>query len=304
VTSNPKTIQIFLPGGDPRGLRIAEITTRIVQVLEVPRSLLEDFLALPECRKVAVYVLAGASEDERELRAYIGQTGDLRQRLLDHHKSRDFWERAFVIVSRTDSMTQTHALYLEWHCIQRAIEAARYTIENSTGGCRPYTPPPLEADCREIFETAHSLLATLGLPLFDAVGQAARSQALGVAREVPSSATSSLVYSCTGSDADGRGLYTPEGFVVLKGSSGRRAVVPSMKGKALEESREDLIAQGVLAVEGERVRFMKDHPFRSPSTAAGALMGRSANGWIEWMAPDGRTLDDVVRGEQGPKSTI
>lgn len=35
----PKTIQIFLPGGDPRGIRIAEITTRIVQVIEVPRRL-------------------------------------------------------------------------------------------------------------------------------------------------------------------------------------------------------------------------------------------------------------------------
>ena len=29
----PKTIQIFLPGGDPRGIRVAEITTRIVQVI-------------------------------------------------------------------------------------------------------------------------------------------------------------------------------------------------------------------------------------------------------------------------------
>jgi hypothetical protein len=32
----PKTIQIFLPSGDPQGIRIAEITTRIVRVLEVP----------------------------------------------------------------------------------------------------------------------------------------------------------------------------------------------------------------------------------------------------------------------------
>jgi hypothetical protein len=34
----PKTIQIFLPGGDPQGIRVAELTTRIVQVIEVPRS--------------------------------------------------------------------------------------------------------------------------------------------------------------------------------------------------------------------------------------------------------------------------
>jgi hypothetical protein len=47
VNPTPKTIQIFLPGGDPRGSRVAEVTTRIVQVIEVPRSLLEDFLAMP-----------------------------------------------------------------------------------------------------------------------------------------------------------------------------------------------------------------------------------------------------------------
>ncbi len=37
LTATPKTIQIFLPGGDPRGIRVAEITT-IVQVIEVPRA--------------------------------------------------------------------------------------------------------------------------------------------------------------------------------------------------------------------------------------------------------------------------
>jgi len=30
--------------GEARGIRVAEITTRIVQVIEVPRSLLSDFL--------------------------------------------------------------------------------------------------------------------------------------------------------------------------------------------------------------------------------------------------------------------
>ncbi|MDI1258298.1 hypothetical protein [Aquabacterium sp.] len=37
-----KTIQIFLPSGDPQGIRQAEITTRIVRLIEVPRALLKD----------------------------------------------------------------------------------------------------------------------------------------------------------------------------------------------------------------------------------------------------------------------
>ena len=60
MTAPPKTIQIFLPGGDPRGLRIAEITTRIVQVIEVPRSRLDEFGRMPESSQVGLYFLFGS----------------------------------------------------------------------------------------------------------------------------------------------------------------------------------------------------------------------------------------------------
>lgn len=55
MTSRPRTIQIFLPTGDPRGIQVAALTTSIVQVIEVPRPLLSDFLQMPESRQVGVY---------------------------------------------------------------------------------------------------------------------------------------------------------------------------------------------------------------------------------------------------------
>ena len=58
----PKTIQIFLPGGDPQGLRVAEITTRVVQVIEVPRSLLAEFSPMPESSQVGLYFLFGEKQ--------------------------------------------------------------------------------------------------------------------------------------------------------------------------------------------------------------------------------------------------
>jgi hypothetical protein len=60
----PKTIQIFLPGGDPQGLRVAEITTRIVQVIEVPRSLLAEFNQMPESSQVGLYFLFGENQPQ------------------------------------------------------------------------------------------------------------------------------------------------------------------------------------------------------------------------------------------------
>ena len=176
MSSTPKTIQIFLPGGDPRGIRVAEITTRIVQVIEVPRSLLQEFLKMPESEQVALYFLFGESEDGAEQKVYIGQTGDLRARLAKHNKEKEFWERALVLISRTNSLTQTHALFLEWFCLQATRKAGRYADENGNGGSKPHTPAPLEADCLEIYEPGHTLLATLGYPIFDPVAKSAVSK--------------------------------------------------------------------------------------------------------------------------------
>lgn len=279
MSATPKTIQIFLPGGDPRGIRVAEITTRIVQVIEVPRSLLQDFLKMPESEQVALYFLFGEGEADDEQRVYIGQTGDLRARLAKHNKDKDFWERALVLISRTNTLTQTHALFLEWYCLQAARKAGRYADENGNGGTKPHTPAPMEADCLEIYDTGRTLLATLGFPLFDPVAKPADQE----------------IYFCTSSGANGKGVYTEEGFVVLKGSIGKLENSPSIVGTSVEKFRAKLFATGVIEAEGKNIVFKKDELFRSPSAAGQALLGRTCNGWVEWKRKDGKTLDETKR---------
>jgi hypothetical protein len=41
------------------------------------------------------------------------------------------------------------------------------------------------------------------------------------------------------------------------------------------------------------------HSFSSPSTAAAVVLGRSANGRVEWKAVDGRTLKEIQEAEAG-----
>lgn len=283
MSTTPKTIQIFLPGGSPTGIRVAEITTRIVQVIDVPRKLLSDFIEMPESNEVAVYFLVGESDDGTELNVYVGQTGDLRKRFAKHDADRPFWERALVLISRTKSLTQTHGLFLEWRSLQAIRKAKRYTDLNGNGGTRPHTPAPMEADCLEIFETAQTLLATLGHPMFDPVAQ-------------PSQETAPQDYLyCTVSGVDGRGLYTQEGFVVLAGSVGRKENMPSIAGTSNASFRDKLVANGTLGVNGDTLVFTKDHLFRSPSMAAVALLGTTANGWNAWKDKDGKTLDALKR---------
>ena len=279
----PQTIQIFLPSGDPRGMRVAEITTRIVRVIEVPRSRLADFLKLPEAQQVGVYFLMGELSEAGLPRAYIGQSGNVGTRLVQHNQGKDFWNRALVVISLTNSMTQTHALFLEWFSICMATKAGRYSLENGTAGARPHTLAPQEADCHEIHETAATLLATLGQPIFEPLTNALTTKG-----------EKDLFY-CKGSGGDGVGEYTAEGFVVLKGSRGRAENVASIQGTADERFRNRLVLEGIMAAQDGTLVFTRDHLFASPSTAAVAIMGRTANGWLEWKTANGTTLDEVKR---------
>jgi hypothetical protein len=284
VTATPKTIQIFLPSGEPHGIRIAEITTRIVQVIEVPRSLLSSFLTMEQSSQVGVYFLIGEATEDGERLVYVGQTGGLRARLTAHNQKKDFWERALVLVSKTNSLTQTHALFLEWHALQQIRSADRFADENGNSGSRPHTPAPLEAECFDVFETGSVLVSSLG-PLFDPVAKPKQSEELVQVFSLRSPSNG----------VEAKGLYTAEGFVVLAGSVGRADTAPSL-GETNERWRQRLLDSGVMRPNDQgRLVFPKDHLFKSPSGAAIALLGRSANGWREWKSPHGQTLHELIR---------
>ena len=118
----------------------------------------------------------------------------------------------------------------------------------------------------EIFETGSTLFSTLGFRLFDPLATATEA-------ENPAE----LFFCCSpGAAVDGRGVYTPEGFVVLAGSVGRLENVPSIQGTNDGRVRERLIAAGVIEVsETGTITFPRDHLFRRPSSAASALLGRT-----------------------------
>ena len=85
--------------------------------------------------------------------------------------------------------------------------------------------------------------------------------------------------------------------MVLAGSVGCLENVPSIQGTNDGRVRERLIAAGVMEVsDAGTITFPRDHLFRSPSSAASALLGRTANGWREWENAQVRTLSQVKRG--------
>lgn len=192
-----------------------------------------------------------------------------------------------MVVLITNSLTQTHALFLEWFAIDQAAKAGRYSLENGNTGARPHTPAPLEADCHEIHETAATLLATLGQPIFEPL--------TGALQQVDGKPRAPELFDCKGPQANGVGEYTSEGFVVHKGSTARIGNVASIQGSSQERFRQQLVTDGVLAQHGDNYVFTHDHLLASPSMVAIAVMVRSANGWLEWKTEQGQTLDGAKR---------
>lgn len=279
MLNNPKTIQIFLPSGDPSGVRIAEITTSVVRIIEFPRQELNEFLKMPDAKQVGVYLLFGEDEDSGNQQLYIGQSGELSKRMSQHNQKKDFWTKAVAIVSLTNNLTQTHVLFLEWLAIKEAKSVGRYDLDNGNEGSKPYTPAPMEADCYEIFNVAKTLLGTLGHPVFKSL--------------IKPKVKQGEYFYCTRNDVNGKGLLTDEGFVILKGSTGRLDVPEIYQGKV--QSRDKLVNSGVVVVNGDQIEFVKDYLFKTPSGASNTLIGMASNGWREWKNKAGQTLDDVYR---------
>ena len=115
-----KTIQIFLPDGNSRSIRIAEITSRTVQSMLIPRSKLDEASKRKELNNVGVYCLIGSQEEEAKPLLYVGEAEDCLVRVKQHNKNKDFWTHALVMISRTEYFTKTHIKFLEYHCYLEA----------------------------------------------------------------------------------------------------------------------------------------------------------------------------------------
>lgn len=84
------TIQIFLPDGNPRSLKIAEITSRTLQAILIARAKMDAAESRQEVRQCGIYFLIGASDEDSKPLVYVGEAEDTLSRLKQQNKAKDF----------------------------------------------------------------------------------------------------------------------------------------------------------------------------------------------------------------------
>lgn len=274
-----KTIQIFLPDGNPRSIKIADITSRTVAAILIPRAKLEEAAQRVELNQVGIYLLFGQQEGKSYV--YIGEAENSLNRLKQHHKTKEFWDYALVFISKTHYFTKTHIKFLEWLSCSIAKKANRYLLANTNYMTKPHLSESLETDLYDNFETMQILSATLGYPIFDELTKPQAQE----------------VIMCKGKEAQAEGEYTEEGLVVFANSICNLALTKTV-GAWIVSLRNELLTVEILKQVDNILVFQRDYVFASPSTAAAVVLGRAANGWTEWKYKDGRTLDQVKRQTQ------
>jgi hypothetical protein len=278
--NRPQTIQIFLPDGSPRSVKIAEITNRVVKAILVPRNKLEYIASRNELNNVGIYFLFGESADKAKPIVYIGEAEDCLDRLKQHNRTKEFWNYAVAMVSKINAFTKSHAKYLEHVAIVQAKDSNRYETENQTAPGKPFVTESMEADLLDSFDTIKILLSTLGYPVYEKVG-----------KEL---ITSKELLILSGRNVKAEGDLIDDGFVVFKGSQAKKETVPSCH-EYLVNLRLKLLRDEIIIEKDGNYEFAQDYVFNSPSTAGGVVLGRSTNGWTKWKNNSGKTLDELKR---------
>ena len=266
------TIKLFLPRGDAKSLRTAELSNWSGKAIAAPRTEIEDLLAREELENSGIYILTGVDPDSGAPRAYIGEAEVIRER-LKQHKSKEFWVSAVVFVSKDENLTKAHIRYLEGRLISEATRVGRFKLENSqVSGSR--LPESDREDMNVFLYRIQQLLPVLGSELLVPIAPSTGDTA----------AKPPTPLVCRVKGATAYGQPTPDGFVIFKDSTAVLIERPATVKRQpyIIALRKALIADGTLVENNGYLAFTKDSEFSSPSAAASVIHGGGANGLTEW----------------------
>ena len=271
------TVKIFLVQGSPSSVRTAELSNWTGKAVAGPRSQIEDILKREEANKPGVYFLTGVNPETGRNKVYIGEAEVIKNRIKGH-MSKDFWKTIVFFVSKDENLTKAHIKYLEGKLIEIARSVGRYELENAQSS-GSHLPESDAADMDIFLFKMEQLLPILGQEFLKPV-----------VKYESSKKKSDLLY-CKIKNLKATGRQTDSGFVVLKGSEAVLDERPStQKYQYAANLRNTLVSENIVEKKEDRLVFVSDYEFSSPSAAAAVIHGGQANGLTAWKDSKGISL--------------
>ena len=144
MKADPFSIRVFVPDGDPEGVRLIDRLNWTGLGLVFRRSDWSEVRKRSEMQSTGIYVLVGyRSADDDLPTLYIGQADGFRGRIDSYHKDKEFGDWAAVFVSTSGGLNRAHVTWLEYALVNRAVETRRCLLDN---GNVPQEPALNEAE--------------------------------------------------------------------------------------------------------------------------------------------------------------
>ena len=290
----PQSIHIYLPYGDPEGIRsawISQSTTQIVAFRKLQLSQVKQTFE-QELSKTGIYLLLGYDESSSPV-VYIGQAEKLLDRLQEQLRGadKDFWTDTIIMCNKDESLTASHARYVEARLIADAQKNVRWNLINIQRASEMGKLPLPDRDSMEIFiENAKTLVGALGCDLFKVIATDQVVQDKNKTLPV-----TYFTYQGSGFDAN-LCVTSSQELVLQKGSKLRVTVNPSAP-EGVVNLRNHLQNKGALQEEGGYLVLTSDCPFKSASAAAAMVSGASMNGRLAWKTREGQTFADWEKAQ-------
>ncbi|MBL1265851.1 GIY-YIG nuclease family protein [Methylomicrobium sp. RS1] len=300
----PFSIKIFVPSGDPEGVRIVSRDDWPGKAVVFPRELLGEVKGRREYQQPGVYLLAGGKK------LYIGEGDPLGERLGEHARKKAFWKKAVFFTAEGGRLNKAHVQHLESKLIALAHDAGLVELDN---GNQPTTPALSEeeyASAENFLREILLILPLLGFWQFDddrqeedeaeiqeEAQEKIASKKVGKRANIYSSLPRGMRFKFHSSSNMKAALELVDGGVIIK--AGSQAVLEpkqhfEIHGTSYAAKRRELIESGILQLKSTFYIFSQDQFFSSASAAASVIAGQNHNA-DHWVAEDGDNLGNLLR---------
>ncbi|MFZ4503392.1 MAG: GIY-YIG nuclease family protein [Methylococcaceae bacterium] len=272
---------------DPDGRMICELSNWTGKAYRIPRGKVKNCADRQELKSTAVYLLFGKAESSTtKPKVYIGEAENVYGRLVQHVAEKEFWNESVVFISKDENLNKAHIKYLESRLFEIATLTARYELQNSNTPTRSSISESDQSELEEFIEYIKMLINTMGFKVFEPF----------IKDSLVASVNSENLYIKSTKGANACGKRVADGFVIFKGTIITNDIVPSLS-KGFKALRDELIENKLINEVNGKLEFMSDYLFSSPSSAAAVVLGRNANGLMEWKDNQGKELKAIEAQE-------
>jgi len=164
------TIRVYVPDGDPGGIRIIDRLNWTGKGFVFPRDQWGEAKLRPELSGPGIYILVGYrpdSEDPDRPTIYIGQAENVQSRIDAHDVAKDFWDRAAVFVSTSGGLHRGHITWLEHALIGRAATLKQCYLDNGNAPGEPFLSEADKADTAAFLTEVLQILPLVNIRAFE-----------------------------------------------------------------------------------------------------------------------------------------